>query len=140
MFKCGSIEFRELQARIKNLRQLETKKGYEFQRLKDRIHSMGRSDYEMRKAIVYRENYIKEMEKYKGFENYDKLMFTLKAIKNPIQFYNFLRDKDNDLLTDLTYQSDQTFTQKAFNRFLRDLGVNIDLDTADIIESLEDYL
>ena len=40
----------EIEAQIKNLKQIENKKGYEFKRLKERIQNVGRSDYIMKKA------------------------------------------------------------------------------------------
>ena len=88
--QMGSIRAREIEAQIRNLKQIENKKGYEFTRLKNRIQTTGTSDYTMRKAIVYRENYIKEMEKYSHLDNYDKLMNRLKAIKNPLKFFEYV--------------------------------------------------
>ena len=98
----GSIRAREIEAQIKNLKQIETKSGYEFNTLKRRIMSQGASDYTMKKAIVFRENYINEMKKYSHFDNYDKLMKKLNSISNPVSFFNFV--SQNELMGDLTYQ------------------------------------
>lgn len=125
--QMGSIRAREIEAQIKNLKQIETKVGYEFNMLKRRIASQGASDYTMKKAIVFRNNYIKEMEKYSHFDNYDKLMKKLNSITNPISFFNFV--SQNELTGDLTYQSDETYTQEAFNSFVQDFGIEIDEDS-----------
>ena len=131
--QMGSIRAREIEAQIRNLKQIENKKGYEFTRLKNRIQTTGTSDYAMRKAIVYRENYIKEMEKYSHLDNYDKLMNTLKAIKNPLKFFEYV--SKNELTQDLTYQSDEFYSQEAFNSFVQDFGIEINEDSV----TLSDY-
>ena len=125
--QMGSTRVREIEAQLRNLKQIETKSGYEFQRLRSRIARMGVSDYTMKKAITYQENYIKEMEKYSHFDNYDKLMEKLKSFKNPISFYEFV--SKTELTADLTYQSDEYYTQEYFNRFIEDLGIEIENDS-----------
>lgn len=131
--QMGSIRAREIEAQIKNLKQIEIKRGYEFNALKRRIMSQGASDYTMKKAIVFRENYINEMKKYSHFDNYDKLMKKLNSISNPVSFFNFV--SQNELTGDLTYQSDEVYTQEAFNSFVQDFGIEIDEDSV----TLSDY-
>ena len=125
--QMGSTRVREIEAQIRNLKQIETKSGYEFQRLRSRIARTGVSDYTMKKAITYQENYIKEMEKYSHFDNYELLMAKLKSFKNPISFYEFV--SKTELTADLTYQSDEYYTQEYFNRFIEDLGIEIENDS-----------
>ena len=125
--QMGSSRVREIEAQLRNLKQIETKTGYEFRALKRRIQRVGTSDYSMRKAITYQENYIKEMEKYSHFDNYDLLMAKLKSFKNPISFYEFV--SKTELTADLTYQSDEYYTQEYFNRFIEDLGIEIENDS-----------
>lgn len=131
--QMGSIRAREIEAQIKNLKQIETKRGYEFNALKRRIMSQGASDYTMKKAIVFRENYINEMKKYSHFDNYDKLMKKLNSISNPVLFFNFV--SQNELTGDLTYQSDEVYSQEAFNSFVQDFGIEIEEDSV----TLSDY-
>lgn len=123
----GSTRVREIEAQIRNLKQIENKKGYEFKKLSSRIKNVGTSDYNMKRAITYRENYIKEMEKYSHLENYEKLEKFFNTLKNPISFYEAV--SKNELTKDLTYQSDSYFTEQAFNSFLEDLGIEIEEDT-----------
>jgi hypothetical protein len=35
----------------------------------------------------------------------------------------------NELTKDLTYQSDQFYTQEAFNSFVEELGINLEFDS-----------
>ena len=90
----GSMRVREINAQIKNLKNIENVVGYEFNRLRDRISRMGTSDYTMKKAIVFRENYLKEMEKYSHFDNYEKLMKKLRSFTNPVSFFNFVSQNE----------------------------------------------
>lgn len=122
----------EINAQLKNLKSIEKKKGVELSRLKQRIKTVGTSDYVMRKSIIFQENYLREMEKYSGFANYDKLMEILKAIRNPISFFEFV--SQNEITGDLTYQSDQTYSQKEFNKFVERFGINTD----DVIGELDE--
>ena len=119
--QMGSMRVREINAQIKNLKNIESAVGYEFKRLRDRLSRMGTSDYTMKKAIVFRENYLKEMEKYSHFDNYEKLMKKLRSFTNPVSFFNFV--SQNEFAGDITYQSDEVYTQEAFNLFLQDLGI-----------------
>lgn len=98
---------------------MKQKSGFDFRSLKRRIQNIGTSDYSMRRAITYRENYIKDMEKYSHFDNYDKLVALFNKYKNPVSFYELL--SKNEMTVDLTYQSEQYYSQQAFNSFLEDL-------------------
>lgn len=130
--QMGSMRVREINAQIKNLKNIESAVGYEFNRLRERLSRMGTSDYTMKKAIVFRENYLKEMEKYSHFDNYEKLMKKLRSFTNPISFFNFV--SQNELTGDLTYQSDETYTQEAFNSFVQDFGIEIEEDSVTLSE------
>ena len=92
--QMGSMRVREINAQIKNLKNIESAVGYEFNRLRDRLSRMGTSDYTMKKAIVFRENYLKEMEKYSHFDNYEKLMKKLRSFTNPVSFFNFVSQNE----------------------------------------------
>lgn len=135
--QMGSVRAREINAQIKSFEKLESKKGFEFERLKKSIRFQGSSDYTMKKSIVYRENYINEMKKYSNFENYDKLMDKLQSISNPISFYNFV--SKNELTKDLTYNSDMFYSQAEFNRFVEDLLGEELADQTDIVKDFMDF-
>lgn len=121
--QMGSMRANQIQAQIRRLNKLENLKGSEFKNLKKSIKTQGTSDFSMKRAITYRENYIREMKKYSGFDNFDKFMEKLNSIKNPIDFYDFV--SKNEITKDLTYQSDQYYAEQEFNLFLEDLGIEI---------------
>ena len=122
--QMGSQREKEIKAQIKNLNKLETDIGYDFNRRRRMIKNSGTNDYTMKRAIVYRENYINEMKKYENFENYDKLKNKLETIKNPLSFYDYV--SKNEYTGDLTWESDNYYSQLEFNKFLQDLGIEID--------------
>lgn len=121
--QMGSMRANQIKAQINRLNKLENLKGSEFKNLKKSIKIQGTSDFSMKRAITYRENYIREMKKYSGFDNYEKFMEKLNSIKNPTDFYNFV--SKNEITKDLTYQSDQYYAEQEFNVFLEDLGIEI---------------
>lgn len=90
----GSMRVREINAQIKNLKNIEGAVGFAFNKLRDRLARQGTSDYTMKKAIVFRENYLKEMEKYSHFDNYEKLMKKLRSFTNPVSFFNFVSQNE----------------------------------------------
>lgn len=92
--QMGSMRVAEINAQIKNLKNIESAVGYDFKRLRERLSRMGTSDYTMKKAIVFRENYLKEMEKYSHYDNYEKLMKKLRSFTNPVSFYNFVSQNE----------------------------------------------
>lgn len=129
--QMGSIRVREIEAQLKNLKQIESKKGYQFERLKQRIHNIGTSDYNMRRALTFRNNYINEMKKYSHLKNYELLKEKMESLSNPVDFYEFVKDKE--LVKDLTYQSDEYYKQAEFNEFLRDWEIEVE-ETEEVYE------
>ena len=125
----GSQRKRELEAQIKNLQEIETTKGYDFFLTKQRILNQGRSDYKMKQAINYRNNYIQEMKKYRNYENYELLEKKMNSLTNPLSFFEFM--SANELTQDLTYQSDEVLSQEQFNMFLNDLGIETEDELID---------
>ena len=119
----------KLENTLLNIKNFDILSKGSFERSKERIDFMGRSDYEFRKALVYRENYLKVMERYKNFEGYDELLAKMNSIKNPIEFYEKIRD--NELVADLTYQSHESYAQTDFTRFVEMWGVETEIDTQD---------
>lgn len=96
-----------------------------MERIRNRIKWQGVLDYELIKAEKFRENYIKTMEKYKGYANYELLKEKMESLKDPIKFYQQI--ENNDLMVDLQYQSDETYNQARFNQFVAEWGVDEEL-------------
>lgn len=123
----GNSEYRALKRTYESLLNPFTKSSGEFARIRERIKTLGVSDLEMKRAIVYRENYMNVLRKYSHLNNYDALMKKLNSFSNPISFYKFMA-KD-DITVDLTYQSDENMAQQMFNGFLLRLGIELEDDS-----------
>ena len=94
--QMGSQEYREILANLRSLKNLELKKGGDFTRMKERIAKYGNLDYKMVKATIFRENF-KEALKQSGaenFENFSLLQKKMNRIKNPINFYEFIKNSN----------------------------------------------
>lgn len=131
----GDKRIREIDSTIESFGKLETKKGSDFERLKNRILTEGTSDRELYKAKIFQENFYQALESLKNMDNYDVLKKELDKYKNPISFYNKI--KDSDILSDifkwyrgedgdiLIYGGFET-AQEAFNTAIEeDLGLNL---------------
>lgn len=113
-----------LKQRINNLKNFQNVKGFNFKLLKERAFNIGRMDFEMNRAIIYQNNYMKTLKRYSHFDNYDLLINELEKYKNPIRFYDLMKTK-GELTEDLTYVSDEYYTQEEFNKFVLQF-VNVD--------------
>lgn len=118
--QMGSERASALRGSIESLKKLETAKGKQFQDITARIKYFGTADASMRHAIVFRENYLNEMEKYSSFRRYNELMDYLYSIKNPLDFYNTLNGT-SELISDLYYQSNQTYSEEQFSAFVSEV-------------------
>ena len=122
----------EINAQLNNLKSWQNKKGFEFNKMKSRLQNIGTLDYEIKKASVYKENYINAMrEAFSNFENFEVLENKLKTIKNPKSFFKYIQQ--SDYLSDLfLYYDDESGTlvygglssnEEIFNSELVKLGL-----------------
>lgn len=119
----GSERIREIEGSLRRLKTIEQRKFKDFEKLKKTIEVQGNASYKYRRASLWKQNYIDTMNKYKNLTNYDKLEKVFNKYTNPIRFYEFF--SQDELGGDLTYQSDNTYTQQAFNSLLERLGIEI---------------
>ena len=127
----GNKRIREIEATIKNLGELETKKGYDFKRIKTRAEVLGNLDLQLQRAITYKQNYLNALEQMSGYQNYDKLLNELNKIKNPIKFYEYIQ-KSNVLSDLFIYYKDkatsQTYGGFADNQDAFNYALNVELE------------
>lgn len=131
----GDKRIREIDSTIESFEKLRTKKGYEFERVKNRVLIEGTSDRELYKAKIFQENFYKALEELKNYDNYDVLKQELDKYKNPLSFYN--KVKDSDILSDIFkwYRGEDgeiliyggfESSQEAFNTAIEvDLGLDL---------------
>lgn len=95
--QMGSNEVTTIERRIEALKKFETtKKGYDFNFFKQYAKNQGKTDYEFRKALIFRENYMNIMrKKYSHMEGYEYLIKNLNEISDPIEFFNLVQKNEN---------------------------------------------
>lgn len=81
-----------LETNIKNLKNFEKLKNDNFIDTLKRIHNIGRSDYELRRAIQFRKNFYIALEELKNYKNYELLKNKLDSIKDDIKFADIILD------------------------------------------------
>lgn len=122
-----TTEERRLRANLNSLKNLEKAGKEEFSRIKKRLEYFGSSDYDLKKAIIWKENYLRTIKNYSGYEGYEQLMELLKNYSNPIQFFELFENSTSTLINDyLHYISDEMIKQNQFNQLLRELGIEIE--------------
>lgn len=133
---------------IKSLNKLESKKGYDLKMLMKRINKLGSSDTQLKKAITYKDNYMKVLNNMENYENWDLLKEKLDSIKDSKEFYEFI--KKSSVLTDLFKFADsenksdpmaQTYggfanNQEAFNTGLKQVGLLDEADMTDLSDQV----
>lgn len=88
----GSIEARQIGATLDSIFNLEYVRGDDFRRIANRIRYLGTSDYQYRKAIAYRDNFIYGLYRLKqASPEFEKVYDFFNKIKNPIEFFNATR-------------------------------------------------
>ena len=143
-FGLETKEIENTKATLRSLNKLESKVGYDLKMLMKRISKLGSSDTQLKKAITYRENYMKVLNNMNNYENYEVLKSKLDSIKDSKEFYNFI--KESPILSDLFKFADsenksdpnaQTYggfanNQEAFNTGLAQVGLYEEADMSDL--------
>lgn len=128
----GNAKLEAAKATIKNLSELENKKGSDFTRIKERIYYYGYQDVELKRAMQFRKNFEDNLAQMTSYDNSDILMKKLNQIKNPIKFYEFINQSTTikDLVMEMykdkaTAQTYGGFAsnQDAFIHGLEELGL-----------------
>lgn len=128
----GDVEYKQLLRTKESIEDLFNRTGSEFRRTSQRAMLWGKNDYDLWRAQIYRESFMKSLQELSNYDNYDKLVKKLNSIENPIKFYKFIQ-KSNVMSDLFLYYKDeptsQTYggfssNQEAFNKGLEELGIN----------------
>lgn len=138
-FGMGEGEITALEATLRNIKTARSRTGTDFKRIVNIIGNNARSDTDMRRATIWRDNFKERMEVLSEFDNYDKLKTFVDTVENPMKLYEYLEQaptlmdvfdwtdspkssKDKHNPSSRTYGGFAT-DQDAFNRGLEDLGL-----------------
>lgn len=93
----------------------------------------------MRKAIIYRENYLTMLQKsYSNVDGYEEAKAYVESFINPLDFYNAVKNlKSGDKLKDITYMYTNDKHQQVMNKFLEEVDSELELTESEFIEEGE---
>ena len=112
----GDAEFKKLLRTKESIEDLFNRKGTEFRRTKERAKSWGKSDYELWRASIFRDNFMNALKEMSSYKNYKLLKQKLESIENPIQFYNYV--KKSDIISDLFLFYKDKATAQTYGGFV----------------------
>lgn len=130
----GNVDYINLEKKLKEIENYNKVKDLDkYRRITKSIESIGNYDYQLKKATIFRNNYLKVItDYYRNFSNFDILMSKFEYLKDPFIFYEAI--KNTEIINDLTLQSDQVMAQYEFDSFVREFGEEYFDELYEIIE------
>lgn len=95
----GDKEFKQLVRTKESIEDLFNRVGSDFKRTAERTLTWGKTDYDLWRASIFRDNFMEALNEMSNYKNYNLLKDKLNSIENPIQFYNYVRQ--SNILSDL---------------------------------------
>lgn len=124
ILKCGNEEYRKLEAQLKSIQNVYKKRGTEFKKVVASIENLGSSDYEIRQALLYRDNYLKMFEQFKNSDYYDAIVKKIKSYENPITFYNKISSLTyGEYIRDIKFMYDSKQAELILGQMAEELGI-----------------
>lgn len=102
----GNPRVNEIKATLKSYDKLLTSDSEAFDRISKSIMHQGTSDYELKKATIFQQNFITAYKKMKRKEIVD----IAKRFKNPMDFWEFINDSEFIEIQE-KYEEDQGLVQ-----------------------------
>lgn len=123
-FKMGNEEYRKLEAELESIKGVFKKKGQAFERTLKAIENIGSADYETRRAILYRDNYLKMFEEFKNSPYYEAIVKKIKSYQNPVTFYNKIKNLTyGEYLADIKFMYDSKQGETILKQMAEELGI-----------------
>lgn len=131
--QMGVSRVKELERMIGKIEKIDTAtEKKDIEKARNLAKAIGTADYDTKKAIIYRQNYMTMYEKtYGNYKNYKKFKQKLDSLQDPKAFWNYL--KTNDKLRDIDFMYEVGGVgivgvngEKAFDELLESIGIKID--------------
>ena len=87
-YGMGNKEINEIQSTLESLGKIGTKKGYDFSEARQRAMRLGVLGYDLKKAKIFQENFIKAYRKMRRKE----IVEFAQSFRNPMDFWNAIKD------------------------------------------------
>ena len=88
------------------------------------IENIGSADYETRRAILYRDNYLKMFEEFKNSPYYEAIVKKIKSYQNPVTFYNKIKNLTyGEYLADIKFMYDSKQGVTILKQMAEELGI-----------------
>lgn len=124
--QMGTDERAKIKSALKSVRNFEDLSGSSFDIARERISRYGSADYDMRKAIQYKKNYLKMLKDFKDFDGYSKLRRAINKT-NPLKLYDDIKASElGGYLKDIRYMYDTTQEEELFNGLLDIFEIDIE--------------
>jgi len=129
----GDERLEQIESILESYEKLESKKGYEFERTAKSILIQGTSDINLKRAEIFRKNFMQSLEQASHLDGYNRLVNELNKIKNPVDFYEKVKTSNvamdfgvwykemGEGSDNLTYGAFAT-SQDMFNQMMYELG------------------
>lgn len=133
--KMGSKRLKEISRTIDRYEGLELQSGDNLKQTIKSLIKQGRFDINLVRFEQFRTNFMNALEEMSTYDNYEELKYKLEQIRNPEDFYNFIRQSP-ELMDLFLYYKDkataQTYggyasNQDAFNAGLERLGITLEI-------------
>lgn len=128
-YRRKTERYKELEWTLKSVEDVFNRKGKSFEIAKQRIENYGSQDFEIRAAIIYKENYLSMLEKrFRDLEGYKELIREVKRT-NPNTLYETLKlMEQGEKIKDTSYMYDTSDYQNAFNLLRQAFGFEVQED------------
>lgn len=129
----GDERLQQIESILESYENLESKKGYEFKRTAKSILIQGTTDINLKRAEIFRKNFMQSLEQASHLDGYNRLENELNKIKNPVDFYEKVKNSNvamdfgvwykemGEGSDNLTYGAFAT-SQDMFNQMMYELG------------------
>lgn len=134
VFGMKSDRISQIEATLESINKFEKVSGGKFKKLKERIFKLGTSDKELKRAKIFKKNFLKGMndKQFNSFKNIGLFKkYINQNLKNPLKFYETI--SNSEILSNffIWYDSSEgiiTFggflsNEDAFNTALEELGI-----------------
>ncbi len=128
--QMGNTEARRIEANLKRVEDVFKLGGEKFKSALKYIKSTGTLDYELKKATVYRKNYMDVIQRqFSNLDGYAELKRAFNSHSDPLDFYKFIEKSGDINVIDISYESNQTMSQEQFYEYLDILGIEYESKT-----------